>query len=87
MNRISQTFAALKAQNRSAFVPFITAGDPDFETALALLTAPAYWAVWRKPLVAGFAGARRMLTTLLAAIVWWNFLVGHMINYISGLFS
>jgi tryptophan synthase alpha chain len=38
MSRISQTFAALKAQNRAAFVPFITAGDPDFETALALLT-------------------------------------------------
>ena len=37
MSRISQTFAALKKQNRSAFVPFITAGDPDFETALALL--------------------------------------------------
>jgi tryptophan synthase alpha chain len=37
MSRISQTFAALKAQNRAAFVPFITAGDPDFETALALL--------------------------------------------------
>jgi len=39
MSRISQTFAALKKQNRSAFVPFITAGDPDFETALALLQA------------------------------------------------
>ena len=37
MSRISQTFAALKKQNRSAFVPFITAGDPDFDTALALL--------------------------------------------------
>jgi tryptophan synthase alpha chain len=37
MNRISQRFAALKKQNRAAFVPFITAGDPDFETALALL--------------------------------------------------
>ncbi len=37
MSRISQRFTELKAQNRSAFVPFITAGDPDFETALALL--------------------------------------------------
>ena len=37
MSRISIRFAELKAQNRSAFVPFITAGDPDFETALALL--------------------------------------------------
>jgi tryptophan synthase alpha chain len=37
MSRISARFAELKAANRSAFVPFITAGDPDFDTALALL--------------------------------------------------
>lgn len=37
MTRISQRFAALKKQNRAAFVPFVTAGDPDFETGLALL--------------------------------------------------
>ena len=37
MSRISARFAELKKANRSAFVPFITAGDPDFETALALL--------------------------------------------------
>jgi tryptophan synthase alpha chain len=39
MSRISARFAELRAANRSAFVPFITAGDPDFETALALLKA------------------------------------------------
>ena len=39
MSRISTRFAELKKSNRSAFVPFITAGDPDFETALALLQA------------------------------------------------
>ena len=37
MTRISQTFAALRKQNCAGFVPFITAGDPDFDTALALL--------------------------------------------------
>jgi tryptophan synthase alpha chain len=37
MSRISIRFSELKAQNRSAFMPFITAGDPDFDTALALL--------------------------------------------------
>jgi len=37
MSRISQRFAELRKANRSAFVPFITAGDPDFDTALALL--------------------------------------------------
>jgi tryptophan synthase alpha chain len=39
MNRIEKRFAALKASNTSAFVPFITAGDPDYDTSLALLKA------------------------------------------------
>jgi tryptophan synthase alpha chain len=39
MSRISERFAALKKENRAAFVPFITAGDPSFDTALALLEA------------------------------------------------
>ncbi|HEX4304381.1 MAG TPA: tryptophan synthase subunit alpha [Rhizomicrobium sp.] len=37
MSRIAATFAALKKQNRAAFVPFITGGDPDFETSLEIL--------------------------------------------------
>jgi tryptophan synthase alpha chain len=39
MSRIAARFAALKAQGRAAFVPFITAGDPDFETSRAILEA------------------------------------------------
>ena len=39
MSRIGATFAALKKADRAAFVPFITAGDPDFDTAFALLCA------------------------------------------------
>ncbi len=39
MSRIAQRFAELKAGGRAAFVPFITAGDPDFETSLAILNA------------------------------------------------
>lgn len=38
--RIDKTFARLKAENgRPALVAFITAGDPDYETSLALLNA------------------------------------------------
>ena len=37
MSRIATRFAELKKANRAAFVPFITAGDPDFETSLAIL--------------------------------------------------
>ena len=37
MSRIAARFAALKAEGRKGFVPFISAGDPDFETSLAIL--------------------------------------------------
>jgi tryptophan synthase alpha chain len=39
MSRLSSRFAELKAQNRAAFIPFITAGDPDAETSFAILEA------------------------------------------------
>ena len=37
MSRIAARFAELRKANRAAFVPFITAGDPDSETTCALL--------------------------------------------------
>ena len=37
MSRLSRTFSELKTQNRAAFLPFITGGDPDAETSLTLL--------------------------------------------------
>jgi len=37
MSRISARFAELKKAGRAAFVPFVTAGDPDAETTSALL--------------------------------------------------
>ncbi len=36
-NRIEKRFAALRAANRTAFVPFITAGDPDLATSRQIL--------------------------------------------------
>ena len=39
MSRIAARFAELKAQGKAGFVPFITAGDPDFETSRAILEA------------------------------------------------
>ncbi len=35
--RIAETFAALKQKNRAAFVPFVMAGDPDYELSLEIL--------------------------------------------------
>ena len=37
MSRLAETFARLKKEDRAAFVPFITAGDPDMETSFAIL--------------------------------------------------
>ena len=36
-SRIAARFAELRAQRRAGFIPFITAGDPDRETSLAIL--------------------------------------------------
>lgn len=38
-SRIGATFATLKAQNRQALIPFITAGDPDHHTTVPLMHA------------------------------------------------
>lgn len=37
MNRINQTFTALRANHRKALIPFITAGDPDPELTVDLM--------------------------------------------------
>ncbi len=37
MTRITATFQNLKAQNKSAFISFLTAGDPDYQTSLAII--------------------------------------------------
>jgi hypothetical protein len=55
--------------------------------AIGLGLLPAYWFFWRLPLAAEGAVARRYLTWILAFIIWWNFLVGHVLNNIRGLFQ
>jgi hypothetical protein len=52
--------------------------------ALGLAILPAYWYFWRVPDAAGGVRARTVLTALLAVIVWWNFLIGHIINNLRG---
>lgn len=54
--------------------------------ALGLLMLPAYWAAWSRPLTPDHTAARTGLTWVLAAIVWWNFLIGDVLNNIKGLF-
>ena len=55
--------------------------------AVGLGMLPVYAVYWKTPLLAAHAGTRRYLTWILAFLVWWNFLIGHILNNIKGLFS
>jgi len=53
--------------------------------AIGLGMLPAYWWYWRQPATDSDARrTRSVLTTILAFVVWWNFLVGHIVNNIRG---
>ena len=52
--------------------------------AVGLGLLPAYWYFWRQPLVAETATARKAITALLALIVWYSFIVGHVVSSIRG---
>ena len=54
--------------------------------AVGLGLLPAYWIFWRQPLSPEFIATRKYLTWMLAFCVWWNFLVGEVLNNIRGLF-
>jgi hypothetical protein len=51
---------------------------------VGLAVLPAYWFFWRLPLADGHRRTRGALTAILAFIVWWNFLVGHVVNNFRG---
>src|SRR5271154_4200992 len=53
--------------------------------AIGLGLLPAYWYFWQPSLPPGGTRARTALTTLLAFIIWWGFLTGHVVNNIRGL--
>ena len=52
--------------------------------AVGLGLLPAYWHSWRQPPAGGDVRTRDIVTLMLAFIVWWNFLVGHILNNIRG---
>ena len=53
--------------------------------ALGLGLLPAYWYFWTSAESDAYAKTRAMLTTFLAFMVWWGFLVGHLTNNVRGL--
>jgi hypothetical protein len=52
--------------------------------AIGLGLLPAYWYYWKQPLAKDHARTRAIVTSLLAAIVWYSFLTGHVVNNIRG---
>ena len=45
---------------------------------------PAYWISWRRPFADERGRTAAALTAILGFIVWWSFLVGHVVNNIVG---
>jgi hypothetical protein len=52
--------------------------------AIGLALLPAYWVCWRQPLADEPARTCAALTSILAFIVWWSFLIGHVLNNLRG---
>ena len=45
---------------------------------------PAYWICWRKADAKDYYWTRLAVTAVLACIIWWGFLIGHVLNNIMG---
>jgi hypothetical protein len=52
--------------------------------ALGLFALLPYWKLWQSPSQPETARARRALTTLLAVIVWYSLIAGHLLNNLKG---
>ncbi len=52
---------------------------------IGLCLLPVYWHFWRSVPSTGNLPTRRFLTTALMLIVWWNLVVGHVLNNVHGL--
>jgi hypothetical protein len=52
--------------------------------SIGLGLLPAYWICWRAPLADELRQARSALSAIFAFIVWWSYLIGHVMNNIMG---
>jgi hypothetical protein len=52
--------------------------------AIGLGILPAYWYFWQPTAANEHPRVRALLTALIAFVVWWNFLIGHIINNLRG---
>lgn len=53
--------------------------------ALGLGMLPLYWHLWRPQFADSHARDRRLISAFLAVVVWFDFLVGHVLNNLRGL--
>jgi hypothetical protein len=52
---------------------------------VGLAVLPSYWYFWKRANSADHVLTRQLISTLITSLVWWNFLVGHILNNIKGL--
>ena len=53
--------------------------------ALSLALLPTYWLLWKKIPLSDHRAERRLTTVTIAVLVWYGFLVGHILNDLRGL--
>jgi hypothetical protein len=67
-----------------------TGGFFDFKehvATLGLVLLPAYWVLWKNAQNPQYDNARKGVTLVLAVIVWFLFIVGHVVNNTRGFAS
>ena len=53
-------------------------------TTIGLGLLPVYWYMWKNVRNAAYTSPRKWLTVVLAAICWYAFLTGHVLNNVRG---
>jgi hypothetical protein len=52
---------------------------------IGLMLLPAYWHYWKSTTPDAFVMTRRFITTVVMLAVWWNLVIGHLLNNVRGL--
>ena len=52
---------------------------------IGLLLLPAYWHYWKVTPLGELVITRRFITTVILTAVWWNLVIGHLLNNVRGL--
>jgi hypothetical protein len=72
----------LEQLRRNSIVGSFELKEHFMTVGVALL--PVYWYLWKQPPAFGAATARKLVTLILALLVWYGFIVGHLVNNTRG---